>query len=292
MDENIQHEITVACTALLNKRSVAYQQANAAAITGGYCCPVPSRKGNVSDEPKTKKEAIAWLLKITSAADVTCNQMLDALWIVSKRSRPSSQTRQWVAQLLLDLAKQEDITANDAINVAGTICALGPQGSPEQQEAIQILLALANRRDIFFGATVEAAHTLYTQNPKGSQARDLGAEMLLTQARWPDITIAQAQEAALALAYVRDHGMQSRDWDQAIQVLIELAQRPDISFEDAVILDEQRSCVHANKALVRQQCRAKKQMWEGLAQRSDLTPTQRLEVVQAINDYTQILERE
>src|SRR5262249_3911460 len=158
---------------------------------------------------------------------------------------------------------------------------LEPQGSQEQQEAVQILLDLAKRRDIFFGDAVEAAYQLYIQSPKGSQARELGAEMLLAQARWPDVTVAQAQEAALALAFARGRGMLSKDWNRAIEVLIELAQRPGLSFEDAVVLDERRCSVDSNKALVKQQLAAKKQMWEAVALRSDLTPAQRLEVEQA-----------
>jgi hypothetical protein len=289
MDENVQHEITLACIALLHKNAVAYQQANASSSTGGYCCPVPSRKGSVLPEPKTKKEAIAWLLKVASEPDTTFDQVIDALWIVYKRSRPSSQTRQWVVHLLLDLARREESAANDAIRAAGPLCTFDLQGSQEQQEAVRILLALAKRRDIFFGDTVEAAHTLYIQSPKGSQARELGVEMLLAQAHWPDTTVAQAQEAAQALAFARGPGMLSKDWNRAIQALIELAQRPDLSFEDAVVLDDQRSSVDSTKALVKQQLAAKKQMWEAVAQRPDLTLAQRPEVAQAIKDYTEAL---
>lgn len=291
MDENVQQEITLACIALLHKNAVAYQQVNHDSVTGGSCCPFPSRKGSGLSEPQTKKEAIAWLLKVASEPNITFDQVIDALWIVYKRSRPSSQTRQWVVQLLRDLARREDIAATDAINAAGTLCALDLPGSPEQQEAVRILLALAKRRDIFFGDTVEAALTLCIQSPKGSQARERGVEMLLAQARWPDITVAQAQEAAQALAFARGRGMLSKDWNRAIQTLIELAQRPDLSFEDAMVLDDQRISVYSNKALVKQQLAAKKQMWEAVAQRPDLTLAQHSEVAQAIKDYTEILER-
>lgn len=284
MNEDVQHEVTRACIALLHKHAKTLG-------TVGYSCTLPSRKESALIEPKTKRDAISWLLKRADEPDMTFDQVIDALWIIYKRSRPSSQTRHWIVQLLLDLAKREDIVVRDAINAAGTICALAPQDSQEQQQAVQILLALARRRDISFSDTVEAAYQLYIQSPKGSLARELGAEMLLAQAHWPDITVAQAQEAAQALAFARGRGMLSKDWNRAIHVLIELTQRPDLSFEDAVILDDQRISVDSNKALVKQQQAAKMQMWKAVSLRSDLTPTQHLEVAQAIQDYTQILKR-
>jgi len=283
MDENVQQEVMQACLALLHRVS---QQADARGLTGDALPTV-----QVSPRPTTKKAALAWLCKSVSEPESTFDQALDALWIVYKRSRPSSQTRAWVVQFLLDLAKREALAVPEAIQIAGTVCAFGLQDSPQQQEAVAILLALAQRRDLFFGDTVEAAHTLYVQSPKGSLARAQGAEMLLAQARWPDITVAQAQEAAQALAFARGRGMQSKAWNLAISVLIELARRPDLSFEEAKILDDQRISVSSTKALVKHQLAAKKQMWESVAQRSDLTSAQRAEVVQALQEYTVLLKQ-
>ena len=56
MDENVQHEITLACVALLQKNAANYQKA---------------RKCSVLREPKTKREAIALLLKAASEPDIT-----------------------------------------------------------------------------------------------------------------------------------------------------------------------------------------------------------------------------
>jgi hypothetical protein len=285
MDEIVQHKIALACIALLRKNAIAYKQASDDDSIKGSSCSLPSSKNNDVTEPKTKKEAITWLLNVANEPDITFDQVTDALWIVYQRSRPASQTRQWVVHLLLDLAKQEDVAPDDATTAVRTVCALDLQDSEEQQEAVRILLALANRRDILFRDTVEAAHALYIDNPKGSQARELGAEMLLTQARWSDVTAAQALEAALALAYVRGHGTLAKDWNRAIQVLIELAQQPDLSFEDAIVLDNQGTSVHSNKKLLKQQLEAKKQMWETVGKRSDLTPEQQAEVEQQVKNY-------
>jgi hypothetical protein len=285
MDEIVQREIALACIALLRKNAIAYKLIDNTVNTRSYSCPLPSSNNDEATEPKTKKEAITWLLNIANAPDIAFNQITDALWIVYQRSRPASQTRQWVVRLLLDLAKGEEVAPDDAITAAGTVCALDLRDSEEQQEAVKILQALANRRDILFRDTVEAAHALYVYSPKGSRARELGAEMLLIQARWPDITSAQALEAALALAYVRGRGTLAKDWNRAIQVLIELAQQPGLSFEDAAILNNDGTSIYSNKKLIKQQLEAKKQMWETVSQRLDLTAEQRAETEQQVENY-------
>ncbi len=268
MDENIQHEITLACIALLQKNAANYQKA---------------RKSSVLREPQTKREAIAVLLKATSEPEITFQDATNALWTIYKRSKPASQTRQWVTQLLFDLVQREDLTASDAREVASALYALSPQGSPEQQEAVRRLLAMAKRRDIPFGDTVEAAHSLYVQSPQGSKERQQAIEMLLAQAHWSDITVAQAQEAALALCYASAY--RSKERQQAIQALIELNRRPGLSFEDAVVLDDDKIIVASTKALETQQLAAKKQMWETIAQHPDLTAEQRAQLAEALESY-------
>ena len=147
MDENVQHEIALSCIALLQKNAADGQKVG---------------KRNVLHEPKTKREAIELLLKAASEPDITFENVTDALWIIFKRSKPASQTRQWVMQLLSDLGQQENITASDAVEVACTLYVLNPQGSAKQQEAVQRLLALAKRRDIAFKAVSYTHLTLPT----------------------------------------------------------------------------------------------------------------------------------
>ena len=273
MHENVQQQITLACMALLQKNAADSQQA---------------RKHTDRRSPTTKKEAIELLLLAASEPGITLENVTDALWIISKRSKPASQTRQWVTQLLFDLVRQEDITASDAVEVATAFYLLSPQGSREQQEAFQQLLALAKRRDIPFGETVEAAHSLYVQSPHGSQERQQAIEMLLAQAHWPDTTVAQAQEAALALCYASAY--RSKERTQGIQALIEVIRRPGLSFEDAIVLDDERAIIGSTRALHQQQWAAKKQMWETIAQRTDLTSEQRAHVLTALEDYTWLLK--
>lgn len=273
MDENIQQKITLACASLLQKSAADYGQ-------------VRERAG--LREPPTKREAVELLLKAASEPDTTLVNVTDALWIVYKRSRPASQTRQWVTQLLFDLMKREGIIARDAIELATSLYLLSSRDSQEQQTAIQALLALAKRRDIPFGDSVEAAHSLYVQaryayGSRASKERQLASEMLLTQARWPGTTTAQAQEAALALCYASPY--RSKERNQSIQALIEIMGRSDLTFEDAEVLDYQRDSQGGAKALVQQQLAAKKRMWETVAQRPDLTSAQRAEVIKALEDY-------
>lgn len=281
MDEITQQQIAQACNALLEKNAANYSQEEV--------CSSQSR-----GELSTKKEAIALLLNAASEPDITLEDVSDALWILYKRSRSGSQIRQWVTRLLFDLMQRDGILARDVIELATSLYLLSSPGSQEQQAAIQALLALAKRRDIPFGDTVEAAHSLYVQavykqGPRGLKERQQASEMLLEQARWPDTTAAQAQEAALALCYASPYRSEERK--QAIQALLEVYERPDLSFEDAEVLDYERSGQASSRALQQQQLEGKKRMWERVAQRPDLTSEQRAEVVRAIEDYRNFLQR-
>lgn len=278
MDETTQQKIAVACIALLERDAANDNQ---------------ERISNNRGEPSTKKEAVEWLLNAASASDITLENVTDALWVVYKRSKPGSQTRQWVTQLLFELLQQEGISPGDAIELASTLYNLSPQGSHERQAAVEALLALAKRRDILFGDAVEAAHSLYVravhvQRSRGAKERQRASEMLLEQARWSGTTPVQVQEAALALCHAAPYRCEERN--RAIQVLIEVMARPDLTFEDAETLDFMRSLHGGNKALQRQQLVAKKRMWERVAQRPDLTAGQRAEVVRAIEDYNWFLK--
>ena len=112
--------------------------------------------------------------------------------------------------------------------------------------------------------------------------------MLLAQAHWPDTTVAQAQEAALALCYPSPYWSGERN--RAIQALIELTRRPGLSFEDVVVLHDEGRIVGSTRALERQQWTAKRQMWETIAQRADLTSEQRAQAVRALENYERLLK--
>ncbi|MBV9617361.1 MAG: hypothetical protein JO011_22690 [Ktedonobacteraceae bacterium] len=70
MESNVQQEIALACNALLAKNASD-----------------PHKAGNCSNlsEPKTKREAIALLVKAGSDPDITFGNVTDALWTVYMR---------------------------------------------------------------------------------------------------------------------------------------------------------------------------------------------------------------
>lgn len=292
MDENIQHEITQICIALLQKSAGGELQVR-------HICFVNEEdeeglrplKELEAQRPKTKKDAIAWLLKEASHPDSTMEDMLDALEVLSLRSKPASQTRQWVIQLLRDLLTRDESIASDSLEIATELYVVSPPDSDERQEAIDYLMAMARRRDIPFTDTVEAAHSLYVQSPRGSKEKQQAANILLEQAHWPDTTAAQAEEAAMALCNASSSRAKERS--QAIEAAIAVYQRPNLSFEDAVALDcygPENTCLGmiaaSTKKLEKQQREAKRQMWESVAQRPDLTAEQRAKAETILEAYT------
>jgi hypothetical protein len=292
MDENIQHDITQICIALLQKSAASELKARQFFVVGESDEEGLRRlKELEAQRPKTKKEATALLLQTASHPDITMKDMLDALEVLYFRSKSVSQTRQWIIQLLRDLLARDDSTASDAIEIATELYVVSPPDSYERQEALEYLLAMARRRDIPFTDTVEAAHSLYVQSPRGSKEKQQAADMLLEQAHWPDTTAAQAEEAALALCHASSSRMKEKS--QAIEAAIEVYHRPNLSFEDAVALDcygpENTSfgmIAASTKTLEQQQREAKRQMWEAVAQRPDLTAEQRAKVDTILAAYT------
>lgn len=291
MDENTQCEIARICIALLQKSAVGELKPKQHLIVKESDEErLRQLKELEAQRPKTKKDAITLLLKAASNPDITIEDMIDALEIFYNRSKPASQDRQWVIQLLRELMAREDIIACDAIKVASLLYIVSPQDSQEQQEAIEYLLALARRRDIPFNDTVEAPYALRIRSPRGSKEKQQAAEMLLEQAHWSDTTPAQAQEAAMALCNCSP--LYSKERGQGIQTLIEVYQRPNLSFEDAVALDcygpedTNFGMIEAStKTLEKQQRAAKKYMWEAIALRPDLTVEQRARVDTILESY-------
>ena len=113
--------------------------------------------------------------------------------------------------------------------------------------------------------------------------------MLLTQARWPDITMKQSVEAATALCHASP--LRSKERDEGIQVLLELAQHPHLSVEDAltfITLDfDFVTIIDTTSALLKKrQLAVRKQMLQALAQRSDLTSEQAVQIAEALSVFS------
>jgi hypothetical protein len=147
---------------------------------------------------------------------------------------------------------------------------------------MQMLLDLAKRRDLPFGDAVEAAHTLYRMAPKGSEEKQQAIQMLLAQAQWPGVSMKQSVEAVLALCFASP--LRSKERQQGIQVLLDLAQRPDLSVEDALVLitldSDMMALIASTPAWEKRQQASRKQMLEAVAQHSDLTSEQVVQIAE------------
>ena len=96
----------------------------------------------------------------------------------------------------------------------------------------------------------------------------------------------QSVEAVLALSQVCP--LRSKEREEGIEVLSALAQRPDLSVEDAwafLTLDfdfAPISIIETTPALKRRQLAVRKDLLLALAQRSDLTSEQAMHIAQAL----------
>jgi len=112
--------------------------------------------------------------------------------------------------------------------------------------------------------------------------------MLLTQARWPNITMKQSVEAVTALCYASP--LRSKERQQGIQVLLDLAQRPDLSVEDALVLitldSDMMMLIASTPAWEKRQQARRKLLLEALAQRSDLTSEQARFIAEALSSFS------
>ncbi len=94
-----------------------------------------------------------------------------------------------------------------------------------------------------------------------------------------------------ALSYASP--LRSKERDQGILVLLEVAQRPDLSVEDAlafITLDSGYMCTISTTSalLTKRQVAVRKQMLEALAQRSDLTSEQAVHIAEALSSFSDV----
>jgi hypothetical protein len=202
-----------------------------------------------------------------------------------QRTGPSrtSKAQQEALQALLSVGDQPHLAFDLHLGeVLWQLYATSPPQSNARQRVTQMLLDLANRRDLPFGDAVEAAHILYRMAPKGSEEKQQAIQMLLTQAQWPGVTMKQSVEAVLALCYASP--LRSKERQQGIQVLLDLAQRPDLSVEDALVLmtldSDMTALIASTPAWEKRQQASRKRLLQALAQRSDLTSEQAVQLAE------------
>jgi hypothetical protein len=204
-----------------------------------------------------------------------------------RRPRANGRSKAGAAlQYLLDLPQAPEASFEQATDALWTLYESHPPGAPLRHQVATLLFELAQRRDVPFSDAVEAAHTLYhlARRKRTPQEKDRAIRLLLEQARWPGISMEQSIEAALALGYASPFHSQERN--QAANALIELAQRPHLSAEDALAVID--NCTLASTAaLVRQQEESKHRLLLQLVERDDLTAEQVAKVQDALRSYKQ-----
>ena len=98
----------------------------------------------------------------------------------------------------------------------------------------------------------------------------------------------QSVEAVMALCYASP--LRSKEREQGILVLFELAQRPDLSVEDALAFitlnsDHMSTIATTSSVLAKRQVAVREQMLESLALRPDLTSEQAAHIAEVLSVF-------
>lgn len=167
---------------------------------------------------------------------------LEDLCTLYENSR-DSQVRQDVTQKLLALAARRDIPFGDAVEAAHSLYRLTKKGSEEKQQAIEMLLAQAQWPGITMEQSVEAILALCFASPIRSQERKQGIQVLLDLARRPNLSV---EDALMLITLDSEHMMLidsppawiKRQMESRKQLLLALAQRPDLTPEQTALIEE------------------------------------------------------
>ncbi len=193
MDENVQHDLALACRHLAQHVSEDDEGLDAT-----------SR----SHKSKEKQEALQALLSVGDQRHFSFNDITDLLCAVYWGSPLQSKARQHVAQLLFAWAQRRDLPFGDAVEAAHTLYRISPKGSQDKQQAVQMLLTQARWPNITMKQSVEAVTALCYASPLRSKERDQGIlvrkQMLEALAQHSDLTSEQAMQTNEALSSLSD----------------------------------------------------------------------------------------
>jgi len=229
MDENVPHDLALECCRLAQQLSEDDE---------GLDTTSRSRKS------KKKKEALQALLSVGDQRHFSFYDITHLLCTVYESSPLQSKARQHVAQVLLAWAQRRDLPFGDAVEAAHTLYRISPKGSEEKQQAIQMLLTQARWPNITMKQSVEAVKGLCYASPLRSKARDQGILVLLELVQRPHLSVEDAL-AFITLDY--DHMctisttsavLAKRQVAAGKQILETLAQRPDLTSEQAEFIAE------------------------------------------------------
>jgi hypothetical protein len=232
MDENVLHNLVLECRCLA-------QQLNK--DDEGLNTPNRSRKS------KEKKEAIQVLLNVGDQHHFSFQDITDLLCTLYESSPWQSKARQQVAQVLLAWAQRRDLPFGDAVEAAHTLYIISPKGSEEKQQAAEALLTQARWPNITMRQSLEAVKALCYASPLRSKWRDQAILVSLELAQRPHLSVKDAL-TFVTLGY--DHMcmigstsalLEKRELAVRQQMLQALAQRPDLTSEQAALITESLS---------------------------------------------------
>jgi hypothetical protein len=229
MDENVPHDLVLACRRLAQQLSEEDE---------GLDAPSSSRKS------KEKKKALQALLSLGDQRHFSLNDLIDLLCAVYKSSPLQSKARQHIAQVLLAWAQRRDFPFGDAVEAAHTLYLISPKGSEEKQQAIQMLLTQARWPNITMKQSIEAVTALCYASPLRSKERDQGIMVLLELAQRPHLSVEDAlafitlDSDHMCTIYTTSAVLTKRQLAVRKQMLEALAQWPDLTSEQAMQIAE------------------------------------------------------
>jgi hypothetical protein len=229
MDENVQHDLVLECCHLAQQLSEGDESPS---------INVRSKKA------KEKREALQRLLSLDDQHHPSFDDLTGFLGDIYENSPLQSKSRQLVVQLLLAWAYRRDLSFRDAVEAAHTLYVISPKGSEEKQQAAEALLTQARWPDITMRQSLEAVKALCYASPLRSKWRDQGILVSLELAQRPHLS---AEDALTFITLGYDYmcrigstsaSLEKRELAVRKQMLQALAQRPDLTSEQAELIAE------------------------------------------------------
>jgi hypothetical protein len=148
--------------------------------------------------------------------------------------------------------------------------------SKAQKEALQALVRGGDQRPLSLNHLTEVLWQLYASSPAQSNTRQRVKQLLLDLAKRRDLPFGDAVEAAHTLYRMAPKG--SEEKQQAIQMLLTQAQWPGVTIKQSV--EAVLALIASPPAWEKRQQASRKLLLEALAQRSDLTSEQAMQLAE------------
>jgi hypothetical protein len=268
------------------------------------------------DASLEKQQAIQLLLDLSQRRDIPFGDAVQAAFVLHGNSPEGSEEHRQAAEMLLEQAHWADITFEQTVEAAIALNNISRSESYRLQAA-QVIFEIAKRSDLTMQQRIEFIRNYYGYQPE--EHRLMRRHILLELAQQPGISVEQAIEvvpylnlpdfseleearslitACWELAHRLELSIeqttailgdllfyyppQSPELRQIVQTFIELAQHPDLTFEQAI----QINYIFNRKPLRSKQYLAF-QLLFALAQRPELTTDEAEKLAQALYQRSQ-----